>query len=109
MTFGDDIETDLHRRDFTINAMALELTGDDGGVALVDPYGGAADLATSTLRTPGPPEVSFDDDPLRMLRAARFVAGYDLAPVPELVAAVVERGGRLDIVSRSGSATSSTS
>ncbi len=100
VTFGDDIETDLHRRDFTINAMALELTGDDGGVALVDPYGGAVDLATSTLRTPGPPEVSFDDDPLRMLRAARFVAGYDLAPVPELVAAVVERGGRLDIVSR---------
>ena len=100
VTFGDDIETDLHRRDFTINAMALELTGDDGGVALVDPYGGAADLATSTLRTPGPPEVSFDDDPLRMLRAARFVAGYDLEPVPELVAAVVERGERLDIVSR---------
>ncbi|MGH9271868.1 MAG: CCA tRNA nucleotidyltransferase, partial [Ilumatobacteraceae bacterium] len=100
VTFGDDIHTDLERRDFTINAMALELTGDADGVTLVDPFGGAADLATTTLRTPGPPEVSFDDDPLRMLRAARFIAGYGLQPVPELVAAVTERGDRLAIVSR---------
>ena len=68
-------------------------------MALIDPHGGAADLATATLRTPLAPEISFDDDPLRMLRAARFIAGYGLTPVPELVAAVVERGSRLEIVS----------
>ena len=63
------------------------------GATLVDPFGGAADLATGTLRTPLAPEISFDDDPLRMLRAARFIARYGLRPVPELTAAVVERGG----------------
>ena len=101
VTFADDIESDLARRDFTINAMALELLPGDSGidVALIDPHGGAADLATGTLRTPLAPEVSFDDDPLRMLRAARFIAGYGLTPVPELVAAVVDRGARLEIVS----------
>ncbi len=77
--------------------MALELGGDD--VALVDPHGGAADLATSTLRTPLSPVVSFEDDPLRMLRAARFIARFGLTPVPELVDAVGERGERLTIVS----------
>ena len=77
---------------------------------LIDPHGGAADLATSTLRTPLAPEISFDDDPLRMLRAARFIAGYGLQPVPELVAAVVERRDRVWRSCRpSGSATSSTS
>ncbi|MET0144800.1 MAG: CCA tRNA nucleotidyltransferase [Ilumatobacteraceae bacterium] len=101
VTFADDIEADLARRDFTINAMALELLpGAAGsGAALIDPHGGAVDLATATLRTPLAPEVSFDDDPLRMLRAARFIAGYGLTPVPELVDAVVERGSRLAIVS----------
>ncbi|HEU4840005.1 MAG TPA: CCA tRNA nucleotidyltransferase [Ilumatobacteraceae bacterium] len=99
VTFADDIEADLARRDFTINAMALELGGDPSQVALVDPFGGAADLATATLRTPLGPDVSFDDDPLRMLRAARFIAGLELQPVPELVAAVTERGDRLSIVS----------
>ncbi|MEY3267120.1 MAG: hypothetical protein RJA15_1566, partial [Actinomycetota bacterium] len=69
--FATDIETDLSRRDFTINAMALELTSDTP--TLVDPFGGAADLMTRTLRTPLSPEESFSDDPLRMLRAARFV------------------------------------
>ncbi len=100
VTFADEIETDLGRRDFTINAMALELHG--GGVAeavLVDPYGGAVDLATATLRTPLEPEISFSDDPLRMLRAARFIARFDLKPVPELVDAVVEMAARLEIVS----------
>jgi poly(A) polymerase len=100
VTFADDVETDLSRRDFTVNAMALELRPDDGlGAELVDPFGGAGDLASGTLRTPLGPEVSFEDDPLRTLRAARFIAGYGLTPVPELVAAVRERGQRLEIVS----------
>ncbi len=100
VTFADDIESDLARRDFTVNAMALELrAGDPSAVALVDPFGGAGDLATATLRTPLGPEVSFDDDPLRMLRAARFIAALDLRPVPELLTAVAERGHRLSIVS----------
>ncbi|MDQ3468343.1 MAG: CCA tRNA nucleotidyltransferase [Actinomycetota bacterium] len=100
VTFADDIETDLGRRDFTINAMALELLADDGGApTLIDPYGGAADLVTARLRTPLAPQVSFDDDPLRMLRAARFVARFDMQPVPDLLDAVVELGPRLSIVS----------
>jgi len=97
VTFADTIEDDLARRDFTINAMALELL--DENAVLVDPYGGAADLATATLRTPLSPEISFDDDPLRMLRAARFIARFGLTPVPDVVAAVRHRGGRLAIVS----------
>jgi poly(A) polymerase len=97
VAFGDDVETDLSRRDFTVNAMALELTTDTP--TLVDPFAGAADLASHTLRTPLTPEVSFTDDPLRMLRAARFVSGYDLAPVPELTAAVVALRHRMEIVS----------
>ena len=80
--FADDIETDLSRRDFTVNSMALELTA--ATPTLVDPFGGATDLVTRTLRTPLSPEVSFSDDPLRMLRAARFIARYQLQPVPEL-------------------------
>ena len=97
VTFADTVEADLARRDFTINAMALELLDDDA--VLVDPHGGAADLATATLRTPLAPEVSFDDDPLRMLRAARFIARFGLTPVPDLVTAVQQRGSRLEIVS----------
>jgi poly(A) polymerase len=99
VTFADEIETDLSRRDFTVNAMALELRATGFDAELVDPFGGAADLATGTLRTPLAPEISFDDDPLRMLRAARFIAGYGLTPRPELVVAVRERGHRLEIVS----------
>ena len=72
VTFADVIDADLSRRDFTVNAMALELTSDSP--SLVDPFGGAADLATRTLRTPLSPETSFGDDPLRMLRAIRFAA-----------------------------------
>ena len=95
--FADDIDTDLSRRDFTINSMALELTSATPN--LVDPFGGAVDLATRTLRTPLSPEVSFSDDPLRMLRAARFIARYQLQPDPDLVAAVTTMHGRLEIVS----------
>jgi len=97
VTFADQIDVDLGRRDFTINAMALELTSAEP--TLVDPYGGAADLATATLRTPLTPEISFSDDPLRMLRAARFVARFEMKPVPELVDAVVAMTERLRIVS----------
>ena len=95
--YADDIDTDLSRRDFTINSMALELTSATPN--LVDPFGGAVDLATRTLRTPLSPEVSFSDDPLRMLRAARFIARYQLQPDPDLVAAVTTMHGRLEIVS----------
>jgi len=95
VSFGDSIEQDLSRRDFTVNAMALRLPD----AVLVDPYGGAADLATGRLRTPLTPEVSFTDDPLRMLRAARFIARFGFVPDPELVTAVETLGDRLDIVS----------
>lgn len=99
VVFADDVETDLSRRDFTINAMALELTGGGGAPALVDPFGGAADLAAGVLRTPLGPEISFNDDPLRMLRAARFVASRDLRPTDALIAAVRRLAPRLEIVS----------
>ena len=98
MTYADDIETDLGRRDFTINAMALELTG-GGTPTLVDPHGGAVDLLQKVLRTPLGPEISFSDDPLRMLRAARFIARFELVPTEQLVAAVKEMAPRLEIVS----------
>jgi poly(A) polymerase len=94
VVYGDDIAEDLSRRDFTVNAMALRLPD----VELIDPYGGVADLGAGILRTPLAPEVSFSDDPLRMLRAARFIAGYGLEPAPELVAAVRTMRGRLEIV-----------
>src|SRR4051794_36368834 len=93
--FSGAVEADLSRRDFTVNAMALALPEP----VLIDPFGGADDLAAGRLRTPLSPEVSFSDDPLRMLRAARFIAGYGLEPVPELTAAVEEMAPRLDIVS----------
>ena len=100
VTFADQVEADLARRDFTVNAMALRVTGaPDEEPALIDPYGGVADLAAGVLRTPLSPEISFTDDPLRMLRAARFIAGYGLTPEDELIAAVRELVGRLDIVS----------
>lgn len=97
--FSDEIDADLSRRDFTVNAMALELTGDGGAPELVDPYDGMGDLARQVLRTPQGPDVSFSDDPLRMLRAARFISGYRLEPVEQLVAAVREMAPRLEIVS----------
>jgi poly(A) polymerase len=95
VSFGDSVEVDLSRRDFTVNAMALRLPSLD----LVDPYGGLEDLAARRLHTPLDPEVSFSDDPLRMLRAARFIAGFGLEPTPELLAAVQRLAERLSIVS----------
>jgi poly(A) polymerase len=100
VAFGTEIAEDLARRDFTVNAMALELpTADQAEPQLVDPFDGAIDLAARRLRTPLAPEVSFTDDPLRMLRAARFVAGYGLEPDADLVAAVRQHAARLEIVS----------
>ena len=98
VTYADDVETDLGRRDFTVNAMALELTGGETPT-LVDPHGGALDLINKVLRTPLGPDISFSDDPLRMLRAARFIAGYGLQPTEQLVAAVNDMAPRLEIVS----------
>lgn len=95
VVYADDVADDLSRRDFTVNAMALRLPD----VELIDPFGGIADLGAGVLRTPLAPEVSFSDDPLRMLRAARFIAGYGLTPDPALVAAVRAMRSRLDIVS----------
>jgi len=100
VSFADEVEADLARRDFTVNAMALRVTGaEDESPELIDPFGGVADLAAGVLRTPLFPEVSFTDDPLRMLRAARFIAGYGLVPDAALVAAVRDMVGRLEIVS----------
>ncbi len=95
VAFADAVEADLSRRDFTVNAMALRLPD----LHLVDPFGGAPDLVGSRLRTPIAPEESFSDDPLRMLRAARFIAGLGLRPEPALTRAVEEMSARLAIVS----------
>jgi poly(A) polymerase len=95
VVFADAVELDLERRDFTVNAMAVSLP--DG--ALIDPFDGAGDLAAHRLRTPLTPIESFRDDPLRMLRAARFVAGYGLVPDDALVDAVAELAPRMAIVS----------
>jgi len=95
VTYGESLEADLSRRDFTVNAMAVSVPGHD----FVDLFGGMADLARGVLRTPASPEASFDDDPLRILRAARFEAVLGLTPVPDLVAAMRSRADRLAIVS----------
>ena len=93
--FSDAVEADLSRRDFTVNAMALSLPGAE----IIDPFGGLDDLAAYRLRTPLSPVESFTDDPLRMLRAARFISGYHFLPDKELVDAVKSLRGRLEIVS----------
>ncbi len=95
VSFGHSIVDDLSRRDFTINAMAVSLPDRE----LLDPYGGAADLGARRLRTPLSPGESFGDDPLRMLRAARFLPRFDLDPEPGLEAAAAELASRLSIVS----------
>jgi poly(A) polymerase len=95
VTFAKDVETDLSRRDFTINAMAVRLP--DG--EFVDPFKGLYDLAHRRLRTPLQPEMAFADDPLRMLRACRFVSALDLTPAPEVVEAISAMADRLEIVS----------
>jgi poly(A) polymerase len=95
VVFGDTLEGDLVRRDFTVNALALRLPE----VVLVDPSGGVDDLLSRTLRTPISPEVSFGDDPLRMLRAARFAAQLDFRLDDETVYAMAEMRERISIVS----------
>ncbi|HEY8983412.1 MAG TPA: CCA tRNA nucleotidyltransferase [Streptomyces sp.] len=95
VSYGDSIEEDLVRRDFTVNAMALALPQRE----FIDPHGGLDDLAARVLRTPGTPEDSFSDDPLRMMRAARFAAQLDFEVVPEVVAAMTDMAERIDIVS----------
>jgi poly(A) polymerase len=96
--FGDTIEDDLVRRDFTVNAMAVELTGPER--RFVDPHGGLAALAAGVLDTPATPEESFADDPLRMLRAARFVSQLGLAPAERVVVAMTEMAGELARITR---------
>ncbi|MEU0682460.1 CCA tRNA nucleotidyltransferase [Streptomyces albogriseolus] len=95
VSYGDSIEDDLVRRDFTVNAMAVALPEKK----FVDPHGGLKDLAERLLRTPGTPEESFSDDPLRMMRAARFAAQLDFEVAPEVVAAMKDMAGRIEIVS----------
>ena len=95
VVFGSDILDDLERRDFTINAMAVDTR--DG--TLLDPHNGRGDLAAGVLRTPLDPEISFGEDPLRMLRAARFVASHNLRPAAGLEQAALSMRHRLSIVS----------
>ncbi len=93
--FGDDIIADLSRRDFTVNAMAVDLSTR----TLIDPFGGRADLQHSVLRTPLQPRESFHDDPLRMLRTARFHAGYGFEPTAALLEVIPTMLARMAIVS----------
>lgn len=95
VAFGDTIEGDLVRRDFTINALALMLPE----LRLVDVSGGLEDLLAGRITTPGSPEASFTDDPLRMLRAARFSSQLGFEVAPEVQAAMAEFAPRLEIVS----------
>src|SRR6516225_4648276 len=93
--YGRSLEEDLSRRDFTINAMAARLPGYE----LVDPFGGLDALTEKVLRTPGRPEDSFRDDPLRILRAARFAAKLGFTLAADVRAAMTEQASRLGIVS----------
>ena len=97
VNFGTSIEGDLSRRDFTVNSMALELTG--ATPQFIDPFGGLIDLAKKTLRTPGKPEDSFSDDPLRMLRAARFASQLNFEISPDVLDAMKAMTDRLAIIS----------
>ena len=93
--FGTSLDDDLVRRDFTVNAMALRVPGQ----VLVDPHGGLDDLMAGVLRTPSPPEVSFSDDPLRMLRACRFVAQLGARIEPDTAAALAQMAPRIQDIS----------
>lgn len=93
--YGDTLAGDLGRRDFTVNAMAVRVPGRE----LEDPYGGVVDLAERVLRTPGRPEDSFSDDPLRMMRAARFAAQLGFGVDPAVVEAMTAMAGRIEIIS----------
>lgn len=99
VSYGESLADDLARRDFAVNAMAVALPDWKAPEAFVDPYGGMDDLAAQVLRTPGRPEDSFGDDPLRMLRAARFASQLGFAVAPEVVAAMSAMADRLEIVS----------
>ncbi|MHA7282460.1 CCA tRNA nucleotidyltransferase [Arthrobacter sp. TMS2-4] len=95
VAFGTNLHDDLERRDFTINAMALRLPS----LELVDPFGGVRDLHAGVLRTPGTPASSFSDDPLRMMRAARFVAQLGVGLAPEVTEAMTHMAERISIIS----------
>ena len=95
VAFGDTLEGDLIRRDFTVNAMAVSIPGK----RFVDPYGGLVDLAAASIRTPAAPESSFSDDPLRMMRAARFAAQLGFVPAADVVAAMTGMADRIRIIS----------
>ena len=95
--FGDTIEGDLLRRDFTVNAMAIELTTPTP--EFIDPHNGVTDLLKKSLRTPSTPELSFSDDPLRMLRAARFAAQLGFTIDEAVVEAMKAMADRLSIIS----------
>lgn len=100
VAYGTSLADDLVRRDFTVNAMAVRLAGPQGKErSVVDLYGGVVDLATRVLRTPGTPEASFSDDPLRMMRAARFAAQLGFTVAPEVVAAMKDMASRITIIS----------
>ncbi|MEO3873168.1 CCA tRNA nucleotidyltransferase [Nonomuraea sp. B12E4] len=95
VVYGETLEADLERRDFAVNAMAVRLPGHE----FVDPYGGMSDLRAGRLRTPGTPERSFDDDPLRMLRAARFASQLGFEVDAQALAAMSAMAERIEIVS----------
>ncbi len=95
VAFGDSLEGDLSRRDFTVNSMAVRVPD----LTFVDPFDGLTDLAAGVLRTPVDPRQSFDDDPLRMMRAARFAAQLGFAVDPAARAAIVDMADRISIVS----------
>ncbi len=93
--FGDSLDDDLVRRDFTVNAMAVRIT-DSGAAEFVDPLNGLAALRARVLDTPAPPSVSFGDDPLRMLRAARFVSQLGFGVAPRVLEAIIDMSPQLE-------------
>ncbi len=95
VSYGDSLVEDLRRRDFTVNAMAVRLPGRE----FEDPFGGIVDLANQVLRTPGLPADSFGDDPLRMMRAARFAAQLAFTVDPSVVDAMSDMAARIEIIS----------
>ena len=95
VSFGSSLEADLVRRDFTINAMAVKLPE----LTFVDPFGGVDDLSKRVIRTPREPELSFSDDPLRMMRAARFASQLGFTPVVDVLLAATDMSDRIKIVS----------
>ena len=90
-----ELETDLSRRDFTVNAIAYDINNNE----IIDPYGGLKDLSEGLIRTPDTADISFSDDPLRMLRACRFVSTHGFTPNNELFKAISKNVERIEIVS----------